>query len=339
MTQHRAQFRAHGGRAHRWLPDRTPPTKRGASLAALLACLLMPTAPAQGLTGTYLTETPGGVATLTLEQVGAYLSGSLLGPGIQLSLTGTVQGDVGGGLAVTEGEAVGFEARLGSGSLLLRLFELDENGDPISAGALEIAFTPRATPAPPGATGTSPATGPSTGETSGALSDDPVLATGGHGTLTVDNAKAFIEALEFVLEQIGYPYELTEADRAQALEELKAGYPQAAPEDQALLAQSREVWQRVQANWDATATEEREEFALGVLVLAFGEDTVRSWLRSGSAGGGLGASTDCATFEDCTSSFVDQETWTDTFNTQGCWAAAGCGGYDASTNTFTYDGY
>lgn len=317
---------------------RPAPTGRMGAILALMICGLMaPVTAAAGLPGTYRGAIPTGDVTVTLEATGENLTGSLSGPGIELALLGAAQGDAAYGLAFRGDESIAFEAHLAGDDIVIWLFELDENGAPVPASAIELVLSRLSAG---GGAGASPAFPPP--QRSGppaTAADDPVLASGSHGVLTLDNAKAFIEALEFVLEQIGYPYELTEADRAQALEELKAGYPQAAPEDQALLAQSREVWQRVQANWDAAATEEREEFALGVLVLAFGEDTVRSWLRSGSAGGGLGASTDCATFEDCTSSFVDQETWSDTFNTQGCWAAAGCGGYDASTNTFTYDGY
>ena len=80
---------------------------------------------------------------------------------------------------------------------------------------------------------------------------------------------------------------------------------------------------------------------MGVLTLAFGEEAVAAWAGpAGGAGGGqpLGAG-NCSTFEDCTSSFVDEQTWTDTFNSQGCWSAAGCAGFDASTNTFDYGDY
>ena len=77
-------------------------------------------------------------------------------------------------------------------------------------------------------------------------------------------------------------------------------------------------------------------------IRARGEEAVADWVGpTGGAGGGqaLGGAGQCATFEDCTGNFVDEQTWTDTFNAQGCWAAAGCGGFDATTNTFDYEGY
>lgn len=305
---------------------------------ALMACVLtVPIAAAQGLSGTYRGTIPAGEVMVTLHLASENLTGTLSGPGIELALLGTAEGDAAYGLAYQGDEFIAFEAYLTGDAMVIYLFELDESGSPAGGDVIELALTRQ------GVTPTTRAAPeplvPDHSAAPGSPLGDTVLAVGSYGNLTLDNAKAFIEALEFVLDQIGYVYELTEADRAQALEELAAGYPAAAPEDQAILAQAREVWERVKINWHAATTDEQEEFALGVLVLAFGEDTVRSWLSSGSSGGGLGATTACATFEDCTSSFMDQQTWSNTFNTQGCWAAAGCGGYDPSTNTFSYDGY
>ena len=165
---------------------------------------------------------------------------------------------------------------------------------------------------------------------------DQVLATGTYGNLTQDNAAAFIEALEFVLAEIGYAYTFTDAERAEALRAIAGNYPTMAQMDQVVLSQAREIWQRVQANWAHTAQSDQREFALGVLILAFGEQTVNAWVGQGGGGQGGGS---CTTFEDCTSNLVDEQTWTDTTNAQGCWAAAGCGGYDPSTNTFDYGSY
>lgn len=170
-------------------------------------------------------------------------------------------------------------------------------------------------------------------------SSSPVLAQGQHASLTQDSALAFIEALEFSLEQVGYAYTFSEAERQQMFQEMVRAYPQASQEEQVIMASAREIWDETQAGWPSASDEDKRAFILAVFVLAFGEETVQQWVGPGGSGGqgqALGGS-QCSSFEDCTSSFVDESTWTDTFNTQSCWASAGCGGYDTSTDTFYYD--
>jgi hypothetical protein len=189
--------------------------------------------------------------------------------------------------------------------------------------------------APPGRGAPPSAGGP------GAAPSSPVIARGAHGEFREDDALAFIEALEFVLQQVGYPYRFTAVERVNIQSSLAQFYPSATEMDQVALGHARQIWTNVQANWSRASVADQREFALGVLVLAFGEATVRQWVGPSGAGGGqaLGGGGSCQTFEDCTSSFVDQETWTDTFNAQGCWGAAGCTGYDPGSNTFTFDSY
>jgi hypothetical protein len=170
---------------------------------------------------------------------------------------------------------------------------------------------------------------------------DPVIATGLHATLTLDNALAFMEAFEFVLAQVGYVYTFTDDERRELLNAVALNFPAADQMDQVVMAEARTIWERVKVNWPVASEADKREFALGVLILAFGEEAVASWVGpSGGGGGGqpLGAG-GCADFETCTSTFVDGETWSDTFNSQGCWAAAGCGGFDPSTNSFDYGDY
>lgn len=189
--------------------------------------------------------------------------------------------------------------------------------------------TPTASPPPAGG----PALG---GAAPGPQPGSPVIATGAFAHLTQDDAAAFLEALEFVLGQIGYPYALTAGERAQFMQALAQNFPLLPQPDQAALSQARWIWERVRANWAHASPNEQQEFVVGVLALAFGEQTVRQWVGGGGRGGGGGQ---CTTFEDCTGAFVDGDAWLDTFNTQGCWAAAGCEGYDPSTGTFDYGGF
>lgn len=169
---------------------------------------------------------------------------------------------------------------------------------------------------------------------------DQVVAVGAYASLSLDNALAFIEAFEFVLSQVGYDYAFTDADRLELVQAVAASYPAAEQVDQLVLADARNIWSRVQANWSTASQEDRIEFALGVLVLAFGEETVAQWVGSApSASGTSSFGGDCGSFEECTGSLVDGGTWSDTFNSQGCWAAAGCSSFDSSTGSFSYDDY
>jgi hypothetical protein len=170
------------------------------------------------------------------------------------------------------------------------------------------------------------------------------IATGRYATLTQDAALAFIDAVEFVLDQLGYPQRFSDTERRALVQEIAAFFPSSTQQDQLVLSDARAIWSRAQANWSTASEREQREFALGILILAFGAETVESWIGpSGSGGGralgGRGGDLGCSTFEECTSRFVDERTLNDTRAAQGCWAAAGCESYDGSTGTFTYGDY
>jgi hypothetical protein len=172
----------------------------------------------------------------------------------------------------------------------------------------------------------------------------PILAQGQYANLSQDNALAFIEALEFSLIQVGYNYTFTETDYQQLVQALTQAFPQADQQDQAVLSQARDIWTRVSANWSSVSEDDRKEFVLGVFILAFGEETVEQWVAQNDTQNNtqnsnqeLGSGGSCGSYEECTSRYMGGETWTDSYNSQGCWAAAGCSSYDSSSNTFNYD--
>ena len=171
---------------------------------------------------------------------------------------------------------------------------------------------------------------------------DAVLAQGSAATLTQDNALAFIEALEFALAQVGYVYTVTELERRQLLEAIAQNYATLPPADQAVLAQAREIWTRVHANWAAAGEPERTEFVLGVFTLAFGEEAVQQAVGTGPAQAARGGSAEpgmaCGSIDDCMSRYTP-EAYQDMVNAQGCWASAGCESYDPADNSFTYESY
>lgn len=293
---------------------------------------------AQGLTGTFVTTVETGEVVVELSVAGEDFSGTMQVPGMELTLEGDVVDGVGIGYASTANGTMGFEAHLQGDVLGVYIFEMDATGAPLPETVIELILDRSLAKAPTRSVGAGEP--PAAGATDAAVpAPGEVLATGAYATLTRDDALAFIEAFEFVLTQIGYSYRFTDADRSQLLGAIAENYATADQTDQIVMAQSRVIWEGVKANWSVASEADQREFALGVLILALGEDTVRSLAGQGGGGRALGGGGSCSSFEDCTSGFVDEQTWTDTFNAQGCWAAAGCSGFDASTGSFDYDGY
>lgn len=267
-----------------------------------------------GGAGAYAGELQLAGTTYSFEGTGVEgrLEGAFVSAGASFAFTATVDGDE---LTLTSGGAT---------------YRLQRVGGPAAAPTNPLG-------SPAGSTAATASAGPH---------DGLVVAQGHAATLTRDNALAFIEALAFSLEQVGYPYAISEAEQAQLLQAMAQGYGTLAPSDQAVLAHAREVWTRVQANWASASEAERTEFVLGVFVLAFGEEAVQQALGSGEAaapaaqapahqsGNGLG----CDTVEACMSRYTP-EAYSDMINAQGCWAAAGCQSYDPIDNSFTYESF
>ena len=265
--------------------------------------------PADPLVGTF----SDGTLTLTLQGGGGQYSGQIEFSGQRYPVTAQGSGNALSGTFTSSGQSFAFTATL--------------QGETLSFETGGTAYRLQKQAAAPA----NPLAG--TG-----MPGDPVIVQGQYASLTRDNALAFIEAFEFALEQVGYAYRFTDAEREQLLQAIVQEFPKAEQMDQVVLSHAREIWTRVQANWPRASDAEKREFLLGVFILAFGEEAVQQWVGP-SGGGGQGqalGSGSCGSFEDCTSRFVDQQTWTDTFNAQGCWAAAGCDSYDSSSGTFSY---
>lgn len=291
---------------------------------------------AQDLGGTYQVPVEQGTITVQLTMQGERFFGYLDGPGVHLELEGWVEEGVGVGVASSPDGQLGFEAALEGDTLGLWFYEVVD-GVVRPETEIEVILTrvsggPAAQPGGPAAGAPPPGAG-----TPAPQRGSPVIATGQYASLTQDDATAFIEALEFVLAEMGYAYTFTPAERTQALQAIAQSFPALSRSEQVVLSQARAIWERVRANWANATPAEQQEFAVGVLVLAFGEQTVAQWV--GTGGGGSGGGGQCTTFEDCAAGYVDGDTWSDTFNAQGCWAAAGCEGYDPSTGTFDYGSY
>ncbi len=202
---------------------------------------------------------------------------------------------------------------------------------------------PAAAPANPlggGAAPAAPAAPASPAVVAAPAAPRTVLARGPHGELSEDDARAFVEALVFALRQAGYTGAVLPTEREQMLAALSRNFATLPPPEQAVLSRAREVWNRVEANWDGATAADREQFVLGMFVLAFGEEAVQRALGGGgvAGAGGAGAGGGCDDIDACMSRYAP-EAYADTINAQSCWAAAGCSSYDPSSNQFTYDTY
>lgn len=276
------------------------------------------------------------------------LVGSFDGDGLQVVVRGGA-GAYTGELGLS-GQRFPFEASGGNGRLdgtftsggQTFTFSATLNGDVltvISGGATyrtqRIAGGPGQPANPLAPSGGASRPGPST------PANDPVLAEGAWGTLTQDNALAFLEALVFAHEQVGYPVQLTQQELDEYVSVMSQAYTTLTPDEQAALSMSRDIWTRVQANWAQAAPADQQEFVIGMLALWYGEQQVQAWFGSAGAagGGGGGSSAGCSDIDTCFSQYADPETYGDAMNAQSCWAAAGCSDYDPSYNEFTYEDY
>lgn len=112
---------------------------------------------------------------------------------------------------------------------------------------------------------------PASGATPGTASDR-VLAEGSGGNLTQDGVDAYIEALEFILAQMGQPTDFKAAQRTSIGDSLASHYPELPVEIQEDLANLRPIWSHYMQTWPLIGPEARRDFAFTVLALAFGAE-------------------------------------------------------------------
>jgi len=289
------------------------------------------TAPAADpLTGTF----DGDGLTVTVEGGSGSYRGSLALGGRSFPFEATGSGGRLDGNFSSDGQQFAFSATLNGDALTVQ-----------SGGATYRTLRTSAGPAAPAnPLDSNPAGSSSSGPSAGGATppppaNDPVLAEGPYGPLTQDNAIAFLEALQFAHEQVGMDATLTEADLSEYVLLIAQAFPTFRPDEQLALASAREVWSRIQANWQQAAQADREQFVTGMFILWYGEQQVSQWLQAagGPSGAAAAGSTGCGDIDACFSTYASPETYADTVNAQSCWAAAGCSGYDAGSNEFTYE--
>lgn len=89
--------------------------------------------------------------------------------------------------------------------------------------------------------------------------------------LTRDAGDAYIEALEFCLQQVGKPVRFSAADKQQMISKLHQGFSTLPLEARIKLSQAREIWTQYRNAWPSLSLEEKRAFGFDVLSLAYGD--------------------------------------------------------------------
>lgn len=95
----------------------------------------------------------------------------------------------------------------------------------------------------------------------------PAFASGSCGNLSMDDARALIEVLEFAGEKRHRPYALTSDERQLMLDIFQRTYPDIACDAQFVTADMRRIYQEVARGWDSLTKREQDLFITGVLLL------------------------------------------------------------------------
>ena len=112
-----------------------------------------------------------------------------------------------------------------------------------------------------------------------------VLARGPGGVLTLDAALAYVEALQFSLQQAGHPVRFSNEDARLIVQRLAKFYPGLNPGAQQKLSGARNLWQQYARVWNTLPLEARREFAYDVIALAYGDQAAANALGIPAGGG------------------------------------------------------
>ena len=161
---------------------------------------------------------------------------------------------------------------------------------------------------------------------------DPVLARGAYAVLTQDNAAAYVEALRFVLGQLGAGQLLQGVSDQQLYAQLARGFSAGSAQDQIGLSAARERWNATRSGWNALSQAAKLEFARDVVYVAWGDPGLaRLGLGGGAGQGGSDGGSGGAG--------VGGFDVNPNYPGSDCWASAGCTDYDAGSGTYTYEDY
>lgn len=164
---------------------------------------------------------------------------------------------------------------------------------------------------------------------------DRVIAQGQHAQLTEDNALALFEATEFVLQQLGVQQLIENIDEQDAVAEIADAFPNASAQEQQVVSQARQYWNQAQGMWSSLSLQSKRAFAYDVLLLSLGPAAANQLLGGNPATGSTGSAS--ARFN--ATGGADMPSLNGGYEGSGCWASAGCTGYDSSTDTYSHESY
>ncbi len=117
-----------------------------------------------------------------------------------------------------------------------------------------------------------------------------VLAFGEGGQLTSDAASAYVDALVFILGQIGQARTFNPEERQMIMNNLSESYATYPTDTQQDLASARSILFEYQNSWNYIGLDEQKEFAYAVLAIAYGEQAAADALGMNSRQGSGGSS-------------------------------------------------
>lgn len=269
------------------------------SLTAFLFLLPLTLNPcrADSFSGNYSTTNAfGQLVTLTLQaDADGDVNGTLMTAGQQYLIEAeTVHGRLAGLIYPDDGSDLEsyVEAEIEQNRLQLSILSLFADGSPNPDSRQSMVFT-RSSNGAGGSNdlantlGFTASDGADSGQAPGS-----VIAQGASGSLTESGFDAYMEALEFCLEQVGNPTRFDPATRQQFRQNIINAYPGLAPEVQQNLANAEQIWTQYRQTWNSITLEQKKEFAFGVLALAYGEQAAAQALGipQGGGSGGSGSS-------------------------------------------------
>jgi len=113
-----------------------------------------------------------------------------------------------------------------------------------------------------------------------------VLAQGQGGQLTETAANAYVDALTFILDQLGQQQSFTPQQRQTIINNLATHYTSFPVDTQQELAAAQQIFDEYKRSWNYLGIDEQKEFAYGVLTVAYGEQAAAQALGINESRGG-----------------------------------------------------
>ncbi|MBL7050070.1 MAG: hypothetical protein ISR96_11190 [Nitrospira sp.] len=118
-----------------------------------------------------------------------------------------------------------------------------------------------------------------------AKQEQPLPISGAGGTLTADAANAYVDAVQFCLQQLGNHTVILPPQRQQIISNLALAYPAFPIDVQQNLAGSRMILNQHLASWAVLPLQQKQQFGYNVLSLMIGEAQAAQAVGLNSGGG------------------------------------------------------